>query len=84
MRRDARNLNNVDVFVHATGGSGSVEWETLDVPPLRLERDRLRRQIYRLALFAEKNLDTAARQIDPFRMAFYIKFQLSTKRLTQK
>jgi hypothetical protein len=29
LRWGARNLDNVDVFIHATGGSGSVEWETI-------------------------------------------------------
>jgi hypothetical protein len=29
LRWGAGNLHNVDVFIHATGGSGSVEWETI-------------------------------------------------------
>lgn len=29
LRWGAGNLSNVDVFIHATGGAGSVEWETI-------------------------------------------------------
>lgn len=29
LRWGARNTNNVDVFIHATGGAGDIEWETI-------------------------------------------------------
>jgi hypothetical protein len=29
LRWGAGNVSNVDVFIHATGGSGDVEWETI-------------------------------------------------------